>query len=214
MIRHALIIAPKRVARSVWPDEIAAWAHTARPALRGAGRQPCRSQVRSVGLRHARDLTMIGIDLRAVAGRRAEQTTATMHPLFDLLVIDEVSKLRDPTGKRAKALACDRGSLEDDLGLERHARPSGPLDLFMPARVVTRGKLWGKSFYKWREATFLSTDWNQGMTGCRFPARKSKLNAELAPLTVTLAEDEVPQLPDLQIILDQVELPHGRPPGL
>jgi SNF2 family DNA or RNA helicase len=33
------------------------------------------------------------------------------------------------------------------------------------------------------------------------------LNAQLAPLTVTLTEHEAPQLPDLQIILDEVELP-------
>jgi superfamily II DNA or RNA helicase len=25
---HALVLAPKRVARNVWPDEIMAWAHT------------------------------------------------------------------------------------------------------------------------------------------------------------------------------------------
>src|SRR6476646_3686279 len=28
VIRHALVIAPKRVARVVWPDEIDLWAHT------------------------------------------------------------------------------------------------------------------------------------------------------------------------------------------
>ena len=28
-IRHALVIAPKRVARIVWPDEIANWSHLA-----------------------------------------------------------------------------------------------------------------------------------------------------------------------------------------
>jgi len=28
VIRHALVTAPKRVARSVWPDEIAEWEHT------------------------------------------------------------------------------------------------------------------------------------------------------------------------------------------
>ena len=29
VIRHALIVAPKRVARAVWPDEIAGWEHIA-----------------------------------------------------------------------------------------------------------------------------------------------------------------------------------------
>ena len=34
VIRHALVIAPKRVARVVWPDEIALWAHTKGCAMR------------------------------------------------------------------------------------------------------------------------------------------------------------------------------------
>ena len=73
-IRHALVVAPKRVARAVWPDEIAAWAHIAglrycvlagTPADRLA--MPTnRTRSRSHHCRHRRG---------AEAGRGAEQVT-------------------------------------------------------------------------------------------------------------------------------------------
>src|SRR6186713_385710 len=85
-IRHALIIAPKRVARVVWPDEIEEWAHTASlsyAVLEGGPQQ------RQKLLRHApdRDLTIIGLD---VVQWLLEELTAyhTDHVLYDLLVID------------------------------------------------------------------------------------------------------------------------------
>ena len=156
---------------------------------------------------------MIGIDLVPWLVDELKVNYRDDAELFDLLVIDEVSKLRDPTGKRAKALASIADRWKMIWGLSGTLRPSGPLDLFMPARVVTRGKLWGKSFYKWRQANFYPTDWNQ-YDWAPFPGAEDKLNAELAPLTVTLAEDEAPQLPDLADHPRPCRAAAGRPQGL
>jgi len=202
-IRHALIIAPKRVARVVWPDEIAQWTHTA--GLTYAvldGLPPQRQKL----LRHApdRDLTIIGLD---VVQWLMEELTAyhTDHVLYDLLVIDEASRLRNPTGERAKALAKYAHHWRMIWGLSGTLRPSGPLDLFMPARVVTRGKLWGRSYWQWRKQHFYPTDYN-GYDWKPLPGAEEKLNAELAPLTVTVAEGEMPIVTPT-VVLDRVELP-------
>jgi hypothetical protein len=202
-IRHALIIAPKRVARVVWPDEIAQWAHTAGltyAVLDGGPEQRLKL------LQHApdRDLTIVGLD---VVQWLMEALIAyhTDHALYDLLVIDEASRLRNPTGERAKALAKYAHHWRMIWGLSGTLRPSGPLDLFMSARVVTRGKLWGRSFWKWREQHFYPTDYN-GYEWKPLPGAEEKLNAELAPLTVTVAEGEMPTVTPT-IVLDRVELP-------
>jgi SNF2 family DNA or RNA helicase len=202
-IRHALIIAPKRVARVVWPDEIAQWTHTA--GLTYAvldGLPPQRQKL----LRHApdRDLTIIGLD---VVQWLLEELTAyhTDHALYDLLVIDEASRLRNPTGERAKALAKYAHHWRMIWGLSGTLRPSGPLDLFMPARVVTRGKLWGRSYWQWRKQHFYPTD-QYGYDWRPLPGAEEKLNTELAPLTVTVAEGEMPTVTPT-VVLDRVELP-------
>jgi len=203
-IRHALVIAPKRVARVVWPDEIAQWAHT-----RGLRYQVLTGtpRTRAAALEDAEgyDLTIVGLDV-------VEWLTDTLtlypdeHPLFDLLVIDEVSRLRNPSGVRARKLLKHAKRWRMVWGLTGTLRPSGAEDLFMPATVVTRAKLWGRSFYSWRKTRFYPLDY-QGYTWAALPGAEERINEDIAPLCVTLRDDELPQLPALSIIFDRVELP-------
>ena len=202
VIRHALIIAPKRVARVVWPDEIAQWAHTAGltyAVLDGSPEQRL-DQLRSVP---RRDLTIIGLDIVPWLVDALEKYPVDSR-IFDLLVIDEVSRLRNPTGVRAKALAMHAHRWKMIWGLSGTLRPSGAEDLFMPVRVVTRGKLWGRSFYQWRKEHFYPVDY-MGYNWKPLPGAEDKLNAAIAPLTVTVAEGEMPRVEPI-VVLDRIEL--------
>ena len=80
----------------------------------------------------------------------------------------------------------------------------------MPATVVTRGKLWGRSFYGWRKQRFYPLDY-QGYKWAPLPGAEEVINREIAPLCVTLRDDELPQLPELSVIFDRVVLPPRRP---
>jgi SNF2-related domain len=204
VIRHALVIAPKRVARVVWPDEIANWAHTEGlryAVLTGSPQQRFEQLFEAIN----RDITIVGIDVSAWLIDELVNVPAD-HPLFDLLVIDEVSRLRNPKGKRANIIAKHADKWRMIWGLSGTLRPSSAEDLFMPARVVTRAKLWGKSFYKWQREHFYPLDY-RGYTWAPLPGHEAQLNAEIAPLCVTLYDDELPQLPELSIIFDRIELP-------
>lgn len=201
VIRHALVAAPKRVARSVWPDEIKEWEHLSGlsyAVLDGgpANREHVLSSV------HWRNITIVGLDVMEWLLELLNEVRPD-HPLFDLLVIDEVSKLRDPTGVRAKALAKMADRWKMIWGLSGTLRPSGSLDLFMPARIVTRGKLWGKSFYKWQRPRFYPTDYGQHEWKA-LPGVERKLNRDLAPLVCIPA---VPRQSDAAVVLDRVDLP-------
>ena len=122
-------------------------------------------------------------------------------------MLDEISKFRDPTGKRAQKLAKNIQRWKMVWGLSGTLRPNSAQDLFMPARLVTRGKLWGRSFYTWRKERFYPKDF-MGYYWEPLPGAEDKLNAELAPLTVTVAEDEMPKVTPT-IIFDKVTLPHA-----
>ena len=204
VIRHALVLAPKRVARATWPDEIALWAHmqglyyavlTGSPTERAA----------ALASTSQRQMTIIGLDL---IGWLIEQLAKLPddHPLLDLLVIDEISKLRNPKGKRANALAQQARRWKMIWGLSGTLRPNGPQDLFMPARIVTRGKLWGRSFYQWRQKNFYQSD-PYGYDWSPLPGAENRLNTEIAPLITTLGPDDMIELPELSVIIDRVELP-------
>lgn len=203
-IRHALIIAPKRVARVVWPDEVKLWSHTAGlryQVLAGTPRQ--RADMLADAAKY--DLTIVGLDVAEWLVKELQQYPDE-HPLFDLLVIDEVSRLRNPSGKRAQHLLRYAKRWRMIWGLTGTLRPSGAEDLFMPATVVTRAKLWGRSFYKWRQQRFYPLDY-QGYSWAPLPGAEEVINKELAPLCVTLRDDELPQLPELSVIFDRVDLP-------
>ena len=205
VIRHALVIAPKRVARVVWPDEIDLWKHTTKlryTVLDGSPNQ------REMGLIPAnvrgRDITIVGLDIAQwLCEQLAQEDDAS--PLFDLLVIDEISRLRNPKSKRAAALAKQAGRFKMIWGLTGTLRPNSAQDLFMPARVVTRNKLWGRSFYKWQKTHFYPTDYQQ-YNWAPLPGAEDKLNAEIAPYIATVAEGELIQ-PEPTIVFDKVELP-------
>jgi SNF2-related domain len=203
VIRHALVVAPKRVARSVWPDEIRAWEHTSELFLELTGTPAQRRlKLNTCGLF---DLTLVGIDLIDWLIQELNAFPPD-HPVFDLLVIDEISKLRSPTGVRAKLMAKHAPRWKMIWGLSGTLRPNSALDLFMPARIVSRDKLWGRSFYAWRKQHFYPTDYH-GYEWAPFEHAEAQLNAEIAPLTVTLRDQDMPQLPALSVILDRVELP-------
>jgi hypothetical protein len=205
VIRHALVIAPKRVATVVWPDEIDSWAHA--NSLRYAVLDDAPAQrgyLLTPRMVAQRDVTLIGIDLVPWLIEHLNLAPDNS-PLFDLLVIDEASRLRNPTGKRAQKLAKIAPRWKMIWGLTGTLRPSGPLDLFMPSRVVTRGKLWGRSFYAWRKRNFYPVDF-QGYEWEPLPGAEDRLNAEIAPLITTVKDNELVQK-EPTIVFDRVTLP-------
>ena len=207
VIRHALVIAPKRVARVVWPDEIEQWKHVKRLRYTVLDGGPADRELTLSGIPLGlRDVTIVGLDIAQWLCEQLEKKPDSSK-LFDLLVIDEASRLRNPKGKRAKALAKLASRFKMIWGLSGTLRPSGPQDLFMPARVVTRGRLWGKSFWKWRETNFYPAD-REGYDWRPFPGVEDRLNAELAPYITTVEDGELIQ-PEPTIVLDKVELPPG-----
>jgi SNF2 family DNA or RNA helicase len=205
VIRHALVIAPKRVARVVWPDEIELWKHTTRLRYKVLDGSPISRmmELQDANVRH-RDITIVGLDV-AQWLMDGMVDLPDDSPLFDLLVIDEISRLRNPKSKRAAALAKEASRFKMIWGLTGTLRPNSAQDLFMPARVVTRNKLWGRSFYKWQKTHFYPTDFQQ-YNWAPLPGHEDQLNAEIAPYIATVADNELIQ-PEPTIVFDKVDLP-------
>ena len=121
---------------------------------------------------------MIGIDLVPwLVGELA--AIADDHPLFEMLVIDETSRLKDPSGKRARSLLKVAGRFRT-----RWAR-LGPLariraDIFMPAAIITDGALWGRAFVPWQRRHFRPRD-PFGANGRHCRERRSRSPPSSAP---------------------------------
>ena len=202
--RHGLVIAPKLVATTVWPQEIAAWPHLAH--LRAAVLDGSPERRRSLlAVAPARELTVIGVDLVPwLVGELA--TLADDHPLFDVLVIDETSRLKDPSGKRARALAKVARRFRTRWGLTGTPRPNSSQDLFMPAAIITAGALWGRAFVPWQKRHFRPRD-PFAREWVALPGAEERIAADFGSVAMAVADDDMPDLPPLNIVVTPLELP-------
>ena len=202
--RHALVIAPKLVAETVWPQEVASWPHLRhlRIAVLNGGPERRRALLAEAT---AREITVIGIDLVTWL---VEELAAVPgeHPLFDMLVIDETSRLKDPSGKRARALAKIAGRFRTRWGLTGTPRPNSAMDLFKPAAIITDGALWGHAFIPWQKRHFrprdpLEREW------VALPGAEARIAAAFSTIAMTIADEDMPDLPRCNIIVTPVTLP-------
>src|SRR5262245_14196547 len=147
--RHCLVIAPKLVATTVWPLEVASWPHLAHLKVAVLDGSPGRRR-KLLATAAEREITAIGVDLVPWLVNELAAVPDD-HPLFDLLVIDETSRLKDPSGKRARALLKIASRFRTRWGLTGTPRPNSSQDLFMPAAIITNGALWGRAFLPWQK---------------------------------------------------------------
>jgi SNF2-related domain len=202
--RHALVIAPKLVATTVWPWEVTLWPHLAhlRVAVLSAAPERRCALLACAG---ERDVTVIGVDLAQwLVGELAG--LADDHPLFDVLIFDETSRLKDPSGKRARALLKVAGRFRTRWGLTGTPRPNSSMDLFMPAAIVTNGALWGRAFVPWQKRHFRPRD-PFGREWMALPGAEAKIAAAFGTVAMTVADEDMPDLPSLNIVETHVQLP-------
>jgi len=202
--RHALVIAPKLVATTVWPQEVATWAHLRHLRVAVLNGSPKRRR-ELLATAAERQLTVIGIDLVPWLVNELA-AVPTDHPLFDLLIIDETSRLKDPSGKRARALLKVAGRFKTRWGLTGTPRPNSAMDLFMPAAIITGGALWGRAFIPWQKRFFRPCD-PFGREWRPLPGAEDRIAADFGTIAMVVADADMPDLPPLNVVVSQVTLP-------
>ena len=202
--RHALVIAPKLVATTVWPREVTLWPHLGHLRVAVLNDSPARRRELLATARE-REVTAIGIDLvQWLVEELADLPDE--HPLFDVLVIDETSRLKDPSGKRARALLKIAGRFRTRWGLTGTPRPNSAMDLFMPAAIITGGALWGRAFIPWQKRFFRPCD-PFGREWRPLPGAEDRIAADFGTIAMVVADADMPDLPPLNVVVSQVTLP-------
>jgi len=175
-IRGALVLAPKRVAETVWPAEPGKWTHL-RDVIRlvGVFGSPAK---RREALERPGNVYVVGLEnviwlldeLRDLQRRCPERYEA----LTDLLVIDELSKLKNPRGVMSKALRkATKTMFRSVWGLTGTPRPNDWQDVWAPMQIISGGEAFAGGFDSWLQAHFLpETDYAPGgRTFCRWTVR-------------------------------------------
>lgn len=80
---------------------------------------------------------------------------------FDVWIVDETGRVaRNPKSPRYKALKKHMPKAPIRYGLNATPAPEGAEDLFGQVQIVAGKRLWGGSFYQWRQKYFVPADYN------------------------------------------------------
>ena len=192
-----LIIAPLRVARTTWPDEIAKWDH-----LRGlrfsliAGTPKQRMEA----LKAKADLYIIN---------RENVPWLCEHGFdFDTVVIDELSSFKSNKAKRFKALLACRPSIKRMIGLTGTPSSNGLEDLWSEFRLLDGGKRLGRYISHFRDE-YLRPDRRNGMVIYSYkplPGAEEKIYEKISDITISMKAIDHLKMPELISLKKEVEM--------
>lgn len=145
-VAKVLVIAPLRVANTVWSDEIEQWAelrHLRYSKIVGTPKQ------RKVALQKDADIYIVN---RENLPWLVEQCS----PYFkwDMVVIDELSSFKSWQSKRFKAFMAMRPYMKRIVGLTGTPSSNGLMDLFAEFKVIDGGERLGRFIGEFRSRYF------------------------------------------------------------
>lgn len=146
LLRRVLIVAPLRVAKYTWPDEIQKWAHLndlSYTVVHGAEKNELRHADTDIHLINPEGLLWL-LPLLAKDKRFS----------YDWLIIDESSKFKSYSSKRFKLLKPLLGKFARRTILTGTPATNGMMDLFSQMYVVDQGMSLGAYITKFRSEFF------------------------------------------------------------
>lgn len=146
-VGRVLIVAPKRVAETVWKDEIEKWEHLKHLKI---SRIMGDERKRKTALAQKADIYTIGV---ANFLWLMTQYGGAMLP-FDMLVIDESSLFKNHKSKRFEALKKIQPCFKRVLILTGTPVPNGLLDLWPQMWLLDRGRRLGQTITFFRDNYF------------------------------------------------------------
>jgi SNF2 family DNA or RNA helicase len=190
-VSKILIIAPLRVAKTTWPEEIHKWDH-----LKGLTYSVAvgTAEERSEALK--RDADIFIINRENIPWLIAESGTVFD---YDMIVIDELSSFKSWQSKRFRALMKVRPKVKRIVGLTGTPSSNGFMDLFAEFRVLDMGERLGKFITRFRTAYFKPDRMNgQVVYSYRLlPGAEKEIFHRISDITISMKAVDHLQMPEL-----------------
>ena len=188
-----LVIAPLRVARSTWPDEIAKWDHLHDLTYSVAvGTEKERLEA----LRKNVEIVLINREnvdwLINKSGYRFN---------FDMIVIDELSSFKSYSAKRFKALLKVRPYVERIVGLTGTPSSNGLMDLWAEYRLLDFGERLGRYITRYR-LKYFTPDKRSATVIFSYkllPGAEDEIYNAISDITISMKAKDYLKMPDLII---------------
>lgn len=189
-----LVIAPKRVARRVWSDEVAEWSH-----LRGLHVSRIVGSAAQCfdALRTKADIHTIGRErVPWLAAQFLDGKKLKYRWPWDVVAVDESQSFKSQSSQRWKALASLRPYIARMVQLSGTPSPNGYGDLWSQFYLLDRGQRLGNSEAAFKERWFtppvgMFTKWNLS------PAGAAQIRDAVKDCVLSLREEDYLTLPPI-----------------
>ncbi|AER19479.1 SNF2-related protein [Streptococcus pluranimalium] len=190
-VAKVLVIAPLRVANTVWSDEIEQWAelrHLRYSKIVGTPKQ------RKVALQKDADIYIVN---RENLPWLVEQCS----PYFkwDMVVIDELSSFKSWQSKRFKAFMAMRPYMKRIVGLTGTPSSNGLMDLFAEFKVIDGGERLGRFIGEFRSRYFEEGRRNGNIVYEYIPMdyAECQIQDKISDITISMKALDYLDMPDL-----------------
>lgn len=190
-VNRVLVIAPLRVARNTWPDEIGKWDHLS--DLRYSVVIGTEAE-RKAALARKADIYLINREnvdwLITKSGYRFD---------FDMVVLDELSSFKSSKAKRFKSLMKVRPRIKRIVGLT--GTPGNLMDLWPEFRLLDQGQRLGRYIGAYRTRFFDPDKRNQQMIFSYKPKPGAEKDIYLliSDMTISMKSLDYLKMPDCVI---------------
>ena len=199
-VSRVLVVAPLRVGKTTWPEEIGKWDHLA-------------------GLTYAVAIGSVAERLSAVKAK-ADITIINRENVewlidksgvafdYDMLVIDELSSFKSFKAKRFKALLKVRPQITRVVGLTGTPSSNGLMDLWAEFRLLDIGERLGRYITRYRLAYFTPDKRNAQVVFSYkpLPGAEERIYDKIDDITISMRASDYLKLPSLVMNTVVVEM--------
>ena len=186
-----LIIAPLRVAKVSWPDELKKWDHL---SFLNYSLVVGTEKERIEALNKKADLYIIN---RENVEWLIEKSNYRFD--FDCIVIDELSSFKNYRSKRVKSLLKVRPRVKRIIGLTGSPAGNGLMDLWSEFRVLDMGKRLGRFITNYRNDYFMPDKRNNEVIFSYkpLPGAEDAIYKKISDMTISMKSTDYLDMPEL-----------------
>ena len=192
-VRKVLIVAPLRVARDTWKNEIQKWDHLKSIIYSVAVGS---EEERKNALMQKADIYIIN---RENLPWLAEKSNLAFD--FDMIVIDELSSFKNSATKRFRALMKIRPKAKRIVGLSGTPASNGLMDLWAEFRILDMGERLGRFIGGYRNSYF-TPDKRNGQIVFRYkplPYAEKMIYEKISDITISMKSTDHLNMPRLMV---------------
>ncbi len=190
-VSKVLIIAPLRVAKTTWKDEIEKWEH----------------------LKNLKYSIVVGTEMERIAALKAKADIYIINRenvqwlveesgqkfTFDMVVVDELSSFKNGKSKRFQSLMKVRPLAKRIVGLTGTPASNGLMDLWSEYKLLDYGKRLGRFITHYRN-NYFAPDRRNGTIIYSYkplPFAEESIYDKISDITISMTSNDYLQMPDL-----------------